>query len=1852
MPATRTPLPSRFELLEDLGQSTFRVRDLEADSVVVLRVLGQKEGPRVRRELARLLELDDPGLARVLDLGELEDGRPFYVQEFVSGKELFSWALGRDPSEVLEVWAQLVRTLASYHGSGLVPRGERRLVARVEVHEGQSRLRLVDPGGVVEEGARPVRGSFAHGLAPERRARTRIDRRASLYEAGLILYELLAGSDTLGSIDLDDSVQARPPVTQLAPGLPLDLATFVMVLLRPYPDERPVSVAAALEALSRVSGQDFSAGLPAPRLPLPTPCIGRSAELEQLGAWAEPLLTKAASGDSPSLVLLQGPPGSGRRRLQDELALRLVLEDLRLLRATCGRAGESPFGSVGEVIANLAGDDALDQAPKEVLWALRVLAPHRATELPAGPTPPPVSDPHLRRERLRGALCELALAAARRQPLVLLLEDLDRARPETLDLLGEIAREAAQSEDQVRLLIVATSATSLPVLSGRGYEEVALPPLEGEAVKGLLSAALGREPEPELLERAVLESEGLPGRVLDLVRREFGPRVELPPQAEAVLEALAALGREAEVTLVAQAARTSPAQAEETLSALFQVGEVTRLGDLWELSRPRASHDLALCGRLARFLAATIQENSPWALRLEVAELAAAGDETELLFEHAEMAIGLLESLSSEERAGELALVCARRCKPSEAFGWRQRAASLFVAAGEAERAEPLLRELIDEPGSRGDEVQAELWIELTRSLRLRDQEREARSALSWAHTYLQDPDLQDPGSDGPSQDHGALSVLRARVAAQAALLHLDAEEAPEARAKAEAGLELLKGAGRLTSKGHQQRAELLVLLGRAAAQGENFGEASQMLTAALAIQEREGLQEAAAQSLIRLGKVAFAAGRWNQAEAHWQAGREVSRRLGDRRGLARLAASLGLCATRRGRYPQAESLLRESLRTREVLGDTAGAAASLHNLAYVYRCVGAHEKAAAVYRRALDLRIELQDPWYAALGATALGEVLLDLGAPNEARPLLDHSLESLRGLGDRRGEACVLAALAEFERRCGRHGLALRHLGEVERIRSEQESEPEEQLETHRLRARVRMGLGQLEQARRLAAAAVKMTEDDDALANWEASARLLLGEVQARRARGRGSARRELERARRAADRIGDRWTARAASIELAALRLAAGQPSDARALLDSRPVPRPGRMQPITSEAPDQRGVLRVRERLLRARIELALESGSIATAARCAEQALEEAQRAQLKELEWRATQALAGAAELRGAHERALQLTLEAQEQVEALVAAVPEDFREDYLASDTLRQAALAGESPVSALGARAQVVGESPTPVPLGRRSDDGLLSAMVASTQPTISQPSASDALQRRAAPELRPPALSGREEGPGAPGGHAFGALVRLNRLIVDEPSLASIYEAIVAEAAELCGGERGFLVVFGDSVDEARVLATHGIDEVERGQRFFRRCAYKAASSGQLVLSAEARVRPEVKQEAHLVGLGLRSVIAAPVTVPDGSRGALYIDAAFQVGRFTDREVELLSALADLSALAVGRGILEEALHGRRGLPAPGPEQREYLQAKARRDLAPVSFGTGQRRLVGRSPALRTAVEALGLAANSRASVLIWGPAGVGKGVAARALHERRVRDGVLRGEAPFVALDLREIRADQVERELFGSSDSVGLLAAAHEGTLLLEHLPEAPLELQRLLIRALEDQSVRPLGASAEQPLELTLIATVSEDPADAVLAGRVDEALCLLLGQVRISIPALDTRPEDKVPLADALLAAWPIRGKQAPPLLTPGARQAIEARSYPGNARELNAVLGSGVVLADGRPIDVDDLPYERPSELKPLRMALADYERRYVEEALLANRSDLTATAATLGITRRSLLRKLKQLQITP
>jgi transcriptional regulator with GAF, ATPase, and Fis domain/tetratricopeptide (TPR) repeat protein len=1260
------------------------------------------------------------------------------------------------------------------------------------------------------------------------------------------------------------------------------------------------------------------------------------------------------------------------------------------------------------------------------------------------------------------------------------------------------------------------------------------------------------------------------------------------------------------------------------------------------------------------------------AARLERCELLAAAEDGARLRRVAPPVVALLEARGAFDALADLLRALGRlepaAGAPEDRHEHRRREAEARFRAGQGDRAARLLRRLIDSGlGTWPRAVEAALWRRLAEHHAAAGEDAEARPALARARASLDAARDAQRDADRSDMTPAALAVERARLAAVAAEVHLGTGELADAGAACDEGLDALKVEGIPPEEALPARARLLGLLGQLSYREDDLGKAEQMLRAGLALFERLKLGREAAQALHRLGTVAFARGHVSQAEVQWRAALARAEGVRDDRAAAAARSSLALAAARRGALAEARELLRSSLLQRQELGDAQGCAASLHNLGFVYTCAGALEEAAAAYRESLTLRRDLNDRWYAAAASNNLGHVLTELGRTSEARAHLDEALAARVEMGDRRGEAASLAYLSELDLRACDFAAARARAAQAQRIR-EETADPEDLIDSARRTAKIHMALGGLLEAQRAVERAIGFLSDS-ATDTWhdrdpdrargedgpdrggasplqEAACRLLLGEVLVRRgALDRGK--RELERARRAAEAVGDRLAARAAAIELAALQLAKNKPDDARFLLDSRPVPQPGRLRPLEGrEPPDRHGVLRVRERLLRARIELARPKGSVFVAARSAEEALEEARRASLRDLEWRALQVLAATAELRGKHEDALALTLETQELVEDLLARVPRERRDGYLAADVLRAAALRGDSPVAALAVRLSVKGGGPetdpaVPPPVLRAM------AQTEAGAPTIEPAQVRKALE---APDVAATPTPGSAAAAPQAGGvnrEDFALIVGLTRTIVDEHDVRRAYEAALTAAITLCRAERGFLGTFGDGPDDLTVLAGHGMEDVERPrERFARGCAFKSAETGDLVLSGDVLMDAPVSRHVHRVGLGLRSVLAAPVTSPDGRRAALYLDHPFQLGRFGRREVELLEVLADQCALVVGRDVLEGALHKRRGF-SPGLEQRRFFEAKATLERPPiVRFGDPTWGLVGRSSQFRAVASTLEQVAAAPGAILIEGPPGVGKGVVARAVHQQSGRTG------PLIVVDLCELAEEHAEVELFGYEAGAfagaeqarpGLLRQAEGGTLLFERVTEASPEVQAKVIRALEEGSVRPVGASTPVPFDTRVIATGKSVDA-AIAAGRLREDLVCLLAMTRVQLAPLDERPEDKGPTIDAILETW---GDGAPTLSGP-ARAALEQRSYPGNVRELKAVLRAAAARARNRPISADDLPAERVAETPTLASAMADFERGYVERALRAQSGDHAAAAKTLGITTRALKKKLEQL----
>jgi len=302
--------------------------------------------------------------------------------------------------------------------------------------------------------------------------------------------------------------------------------------------------------------------------------------------------------------------------------------------------------------------------------------------------------------------------------------------------------------------------------------------------------------------------------------------------------------------------------------------------------------------------------------------------------------------------------------------------------------------------------------------------------------------------------------------------------------------------------------------------------------------------------------------------------------------------------------------------------------------------------------------------------------------------------------------------------------------------------------------------------------------------------------------------------------------------------------------------------------------------------------------------------------------------------------------------------------------------------------------------------------------------------------------------------------------------------------------------------------------------------------------------------------------------------------------------------------------------------------------------------------TSYRGLLGTSTAMRRLFTILGRLEGSLVSVLVEGESGVGKELIARAIHE-----GSQVAAGPLVVVNCGAIGRELVLSELFGHAKGaftganearIGAFEAAHDGTLFLDEIGELPLDVQPVLLRALESGEVKPLGENATRQVKVRLVAATNRDLAEEVAEGRFREDLFYRLAVVRLGVPPLAERLDD-VPLLAASFARQAGAGELPPDVI-----EQLSTRTWPGNARELkNAVLaylaigvlpesnlgpGGLLEMALQQAIDLDE-PYQDQKE-----RFTALFSRLYFE-ALLDKAGGNQSEAARIGGVERSYLRKL-------
>lgn len=323
--------------------------------------------------------------------------------------------------------------------------------------------------------------------------------------------------------------------------------------------------------------------------------------------------------------------------------------------------------------------------------------------------------------------------------------------------------------------------------------------------------------------------------------------------------------------------------------------------------------------------------------------------------------------------------------------------------------------------------------------------------------------------------------------------------------------------------------------------------------------------------------------------------------------------------------------------------------------------------------------------------------------------------------------------------------------------------------------------------------------------------------------------------------------------------------------------------------------------------------------------------------------------------------------------------------------------------------------------------------------------------------------------------------------------------------------------------------------------------------------------------------------------------------------------------------------------------------------------------------------LGKTPIMQALRQRVHKLARSQAPIYIQGESGSGKERVARLIHQLGPR-----AEGPFVPVNCAAIPADLMESEFFGYqkgsfsgavTDKPGLFQAAENGTLFLDEIADLPLSMQVKLLRAIQEKSVRPIGAQTEVPVNVRILSATHKNLLNAVENNEFREDLYYRINVIEVQVPSLRDRADDIPELTVVLLQKIATEYQLPAPALSGLALNALKSYSFPGNVRELENILERAFTLCEGEQIELSDLKlneiqssradshsdhkaqlldsskiesYDSESSSVSLETYLSDIEKKAILTALEETRWNRTAAAKKLGISFRALRYRLQKL----
>ena len=481
-----------------------------------------------------------------------------------------------------------------------------------------------------------------------------------------------------------------------------------------------------------------------------------------------------------------------------------------------------------------------------------------------------------------------------------------------------------------------------------------------------------------------------------------------------------------------------------------------------------------------------------------------------------------------------------------------------------------------------------------------------------------------------------------------------------------------------------------------------------------------------------------------------------------------------------------------------------------------------------------------------------------------------------------------------------------------------------------------------------------------------------------------------------------------------------------------------------------------------------------------------------------------------------------------------------------------------------------------------------------------------------------------------------------ALLKISRVVHSIRDLEALQAEILTLIFEVVPAERGAILLDGtDPENFASVYARNRIGVDPKSVRVSRTVARQVIEQGVAILGSDVTRDGNFSAVESIVVSQVRSLLCVPLMVFDKVIGCIYLDSTNPIARFDKDHLELVTAIAGISAVA-----LENA------------RQIEWLREENIRLNTEINL---DHNLVGESPRMKDVYQFLARVARTDSTVLIDGESGTGKELAARAIHKNSSR-----ADKPFVAINCAALTETLLESELFGHekgsftgafAQKKGKLEMAHSGVVFLDEIGELPQLMQSKLLRVIQEREFERVGGVRSIAVDIRLVAATNRNLAECVKAGTFRQDLFYRLNVVSITMPSLRERREDIPLLARYFITKHAQRCKIKPRAMSEEARRCLMNYDWPGNVRELENAIERALVLGSSETILPEDLPesiLERaiPSSIGSAKYhsALQETKKRLILGALEEAKGSYTEAARLLGLHPNYLHRLIRNLDL--